>query len=677
MPKQLTKVGKYVIVGKMAKGGMGAVYKAKHPTLKRYVILKQLTLRSGSGIGERFKREAQLMIDFRHENIVPVYDHFRSGSSYYIVMEFVDGTSLDKLIAARGHLSNEAALLVFAEVCKGLKYAHGKGVIHRDIKPANILLSREGEVKIVDFGIATTKESEQDGLTQAGMTLGTPAYMSPEQIADSRSVDIRSDVYSMGVMLYEMLTGEKPFPGDFTPDAIDRINRGAYKNPKRLNQEIPGFLVQLIKKMMHHRAKRRFVDLHHVLQRLTKVTRRYRTQKSVRSAIKRYLQGSEITAPAAFAIVGSRVGMRPILKLTIGIALFLVIVVGGIYSYLRGYYHEYVRGRDYGRIEVRSLIPEDYYKRIGLVYAYTRLTRIDVPPPAAETEDEDRAIFKLFKTAPQQTKSFRLMPRMTLPFIPVRDDEGTGNVRPDGLQLTTGGRYLHAGYYRIETYIENQKYYGTLYLNPRAIQREQVDTVDGRVLQFRLQESDSRPIDLGIEVRDSETGDSLYGITDISIYLKDSDRWLDWKKYRRNDRLWRYLQGHLLSGKSYRFLFSAPSYFEERIELFVEPDIDAAMIEVDLVRKPGLLLVRSNQEGLDLLIDNRRESYLGGQSKDFVRFGSTIVGDRTFELGEGSYVLTVMKSGKNVKNFQFTVRPGRTTAVRVIYDTESREITLE
>ena len=156
MPRQLTKVGKYTIVGKMAKGGMGSVYKAKHPTLKRFVILKQLTLRGGAGISERFKREAQLMIDFRHENIVPVYDHFKSGSSYFIAMEFVDGTSLDKLIADRSKLSPEATLLIFSEVCRGLKYAHDKGVIHRDIKPANILLSKEGEVKLVDFGIATT-----------------------------------------------------------------------------------------------------------------------------------------------------------------------------------------------------------------------------------------------------------------------------------------------------------------------------------------------------------------------------------------------------------------------------------------------------------------------------------------------------------------------------------------
>jgi len=381
MPKQLSKVGKYIIVDKMAKGGMGAVYKARHPTLRRFVILKQLTLRGSAGISERFKREAQLMIDFRNENIVPVYDHFRSGSSYFIVMEFVDGTSLDKLIAHRGQLSNDAALLIFKEVCKGLKYAHDKGVIHRDIKPANILLSNQGEVKIVDFGIATTKESDKEGLTQAGMTLGTPAYMSPEQIADSRTVDKRSDIYSLGVMLYEMLTGEKPFPGDFTPDAIDRINRGRYKNPKRLNPKIPGFLIHLIKKMMHHKAKHRYGDLQHVLKKLSRYTRRYRTRKSVQSNIRRYLEGSEVSSSAGLPRGGLSGGMRPLVKLSLGVVVFLVVIVGGFYSYYRGYLYEYFRAREFGRIEIRVLVPMDYYKPVGLIYAHARLTSLDQGTP--------------------------------------------------------------------------------------------------------------------------------------------------------------------------------------------------------------------------------------------------------------------------------------------------------
>jgi serine/threonine protein kinase len=278
MSRPLKKVGKYEVIELIAKGGMGAVYKAKHPTLKRFVILKQLTLRGGSGFIRRFKREASLMIDFRNEHIVQVYDHFKEGSSYYIAMEYVDGTSLDKLIEKRGVLSNEAAVLIFLQMCSGLKYAHDLGVIHRDIKPANILISREGEVKLADFGIATSKEMDEDGLTQAGMTLGTPAYMSPEQIADTKNVDRRADIYSMGVVLYEMLTGEKPFPSSFTPEAISQINKGSYIRPRVLNPTVPKAVHKVIKKSMHHKVSKRYKDLQTVINVLCRYTRKYGNQ---------------------------------------------------------------------------------------------------------------------------------------------------------------------------------------------------------------------------------------------------------------------------------------------------------------------------------------------------------------------------------------------------------------
>lgn len=168
------RIGKYEIISKVAEGGMGALYKARHPTLDRTVLLKKLTLRGGSQFIERFKREARMMMDFKNDHIVQVHDHFKEGSHYYIVEEYVDGMSLDALIRRERYLSNDAVILILYEVCKALKYAHDKQVIHRDIKPGNILLSRQGEVKLVDFGIATSLEDTEDGLTRDGMVLGTP-----------------------------------------------------------------------------------------------------------------------------------------------------------------------------------------------------------------------------------------------------------------------------------------------------------------------------------------------------------------------------------------------------------------------------------------------------------------------------------------------------------------------
>ncbi|MFW5843487.1 MAG: serine/threonine-protein kinase, partial [Spirochaetota bacterium] len=168
---------------------MGAVYTAQHPTLDRTVIIKKLTLRGNADMRERFRREAQIMMDLRNDAIVDVYDHFREGSSYYIVLEYVDGVSLEELIHRERYLPSDVALLIVREACRALVYAHERGVIHRDIKPGNILISRSGEVKLVDFGIATIHGDDESNLTREGMTLGTPVYMAPEQFRNTRNVD--------------------------------------------------------------------------------------------------------------------------------------------------------------------------------------------------------------------------------------------------------------------------------------------------------------------------------------------------------------------------------------------------------------------------------------------------------------------------------------------------------
>ena len=204
-------IDKYEVISKLCEGGMSAVYKAVHPTLNRNVIIKQLKVRGSAAFVERFKREARIMMDFRNEHIVQVYDHFKAGSSYYLVMEFVDGTNLESIIKEKKFIPNEMAVIIFSEICKALKYAHDKDVIHRDIKPSNILISKEGVVKLVDFGIAMSKEDSEDGLTSAGMAIGTPAYMSPEQIADTKNVDKRTDIYSMGVMFTKWLPDRNLF----------------------------------------------------------------------------------------------------------------------------------------------------------------------------------------------------------------------------------------------------------------------------------------------------------------------------------------------------------------------------------------------------------------------------------------------------------------------------------
>jgi tRNA A-37 threonylcarbamoyl transferase component Bud32 len=198
----------------VGQGGMGVVYRARQKQLERIIALKILpeTKAESEAFAERFMREARSLAKLNHPNIVTVYDfgHTESGL-YYFIMEFVEGTNLRDVIEA-GNLSPGEALAIIPQICEALQYAHQEGIIHRDIKPENILIDKKGRVKIADFGIAKLldKPDDQFTLTQAGHKMGTPHYMAPEQIEHPHQVDHRADIYSLGVVFYEMLTGELP-----------------------------------------------------------------------------------------------------------------------------------------------------------------------------------------------------------------------------------------------------------------------------------------------------------------------------------------------------------------------------------------------------------------------------------------------------------------------------------
>ena len=270
-------IGKYKITGVIAKGGMGVVYKAIHPSLKRYVVIKKMTARGNSMNAERFKKEAQILLDMNSPYIVHLFDYFTEAGFRYMVEELVDGMALDKLIKKQTVLPPPIAMLVMQDACLALKHAHSKNVIHRDIKPANILISKRGEIKLADFGIASDAEGREEGMTLSGMSLGTPAYMSPEQFEDSASVDERADIYSLGIMLYEMLTGTKPYPSEFNMETFKIVKRGKYIPPRKIDRKIPKELAQLIHKMIRPNPKKRFQNIDAVLRAVKKYLRHYNT----------------------------------------------------------------------------------------------------------------------------------------------------------------------------------------------------------------------------------------------------------------------------------------------------------------------------------------------------------------------------------------------------------------
>ncbi len=203
----------------LGQGGMGAVYKARQPALDRLVALKVLPSSAAvdAGFAERFVREARALAKLSHPNIVAVYDFGQTHGLHYFVMEYVDGPNL-RQIEQSGKLTPRQALQIIPQVCEALQYAHDEGVVHRDIKPENVLLDKKGRVKIADFGLAKILgfETRNIRLTGARDVMGTPHYMAPEQVENPRLVDHRADIYSLGVVFYEMLTGELPL-GRFAP----------------------------------------------------------------------------------------------------------------------------------------------------------------------------------------------------------------------------------------------------------------------------------------------------------------------------------------------------------------------------------------------------------------------------------------------------------------------------
>jgi len=207
--------GRYLLAERIAGGGMAAVWKAHDQVLDRIVAVKVLHdhLAADEGFRERFRREAISAAKLTHPHVVGLYDTGSDGSQVYLVMEFVDGSTLKEVIAEHGQLDSGRAASVGEKVARALDYAHRRGLVHRDVKPANILIGDDGSVKVADFGIAKADEAEGD-LTKTGTVLGTAAYLAPEQVTGEARIDGRADQYGLGCMLYEALTGRQPFKGD-------------------------------------------------------------------------------------------------------------------------------------------------------------------------------------------------------------------------------------------------------------------------------------------------------------------------------------------------------------------------------------------------------------------------------------------------------------------------------
>jgi serine/threonine protein kinase len=311
-----TTVSHYKILERLEGGGMGVVYKAEDLRLKRTVALKFLPpdLTRDSDAKERFIQEAQSASALQHANICVIHDvDVSDDDRLFIVMEYYEGETLKKRIERAG-LTIVEALDIAVQGCRGLAKAHDNGIIHRDIKPANIMLTREGVVKIVDFGLA--KLSGRSVLTRAGTTLGTVMYMSPEQ-ARGESVDHRTDIWSLGVVLYQMLSGKPPFAGDFDQAIVYNILNEEPESPSAARPEIPDALTRIVRTAMAKKIEARYptaTDFLKDLESFQKQTQSaplapgMKTLHPLFSRRARYIAGSGV---AAILVIGGILLFRP------------------------------------------------------------------------------------------------------------------------------------------------------------------------------------------------------------------------------------------------------------------------------------------------------------------------------------------------------------------------------
>jgi len=255
----ISQLGRYEILSELGQGAMGVVYKAKDPLIERIVAIKTINLALAMDEKEeyegRFYQEAKAAGRLSHPNIVTIFDVGKSGDVAYIAMEFLQGRELREILDDGGYLPIDKSLEIAAQVAQGLSYAHEHDIVHRDVKPSNIMVTDDYHVKITDFGIARMPSSSVQ--TQAGMVVGSPKYMSPEQVM-GKVIDQRSDIFSLGVMLYEVLAGQTPFQGENINAIMYQIVNSEPVPPISLNHDIPEMANFIVIKALSKNPEERY-----------------------------------------------------------------------------------------------------------------------------------------------------------------------------------------------------------------------------------------------------------------------------------------------------------------------------------------------------------------------------------------------------------------------------------
>ncbi len=615
-------IGKYKVISEIARGGMGAVYTAEHPTLDRTVIIKKLTMRGNAAVRERFRREASIMMDFRNEYIVDVFDHFREGPAYYIVQEYVDGMSLSELLQRERYLPERIALMIFRDCCRALKYAHDRGVIHRDIKPGNILISRNGEVKLVDFGIAHIEDENDAALTREGTMLGTPSYMAPEQFQDTRSVDKRADIYSLGVMLYEMMTGKRPFAGTISAETLRAIQHGKYRRPRKLNPAISRFTNRLIRTAMNAKRSRRFQDLGSIL---SKLDRRFlpRAIGEHRIEIASYIGGAW-TPPKR----RSRLGR----VIAVAVAFVVLLAAGTAYYGVRS-------GRAY-----ELLYPDRY----GSLKVTVRIARGSQP------------LRDLHVSAGLFRDDGQGIPRVKGVDFAFHVD--TNQNTRETVVFVSRPVFLPAGQYRLKVMAGSRLVWSGFYLESHSRQSANEDRASGRNLFVTIGKEAQLP--LAVSIRATSASDGVDITSGTNVALLQNGIWVPFLGE---------VVTSLRSGATYQFRFEHDGYYPADYGLAVDAYQSDLRIDASLVPHPGGIELSANTGGVRLLVDG---------SETYRKWGRTpqpepvpVIGPKPvlLALAPGAHTITV-RSGSLRSSDTVRVLPLTRFGLQVLVDRKSRRI---
>lgn len=333
-------VGRYELVQKIGEGGMGTVYKARDSSSGRIVALKVLPgkLAEDRVFMGRFQREAIAVTQLDHPNIVRGIDVGVADGSHYIAMEFIEGLDCDKMLARRGRIPEKEAAHIGAQVASALSYAQTKRLVHRDIKPANILVMKDGTAKLTDLGLAKSTSATAAKLTQAGITMGTPHYISPEQAMGSSDLDTRSDMYSLGATLYQLVTGRVPFEGSSPAIIVAKHLTEELENPKDLVPELSEGMTLVLEKMLAKDREDRYRNPAELVRDLEKVAEGRRPSLEALAAGRSSIMKSAEIREAADRLARkrrARLRRRGPVALVVGVALGLGIAITVVVLILR------------------------------------------------------------------------------------------------------------------------------------------------------------------------------------------------------------------------------------------------------------------------------------------------------------------------------------------------------